>query len=59
MNKQKVYKYGFFSMIGLSLLYMFNGRVKTTVDEGAQKTKETVTSGLGKAKNFFSDQSDQ
>lgn len=59
MNKEKVYKYGFFSMIGLSLLYIFNGRVKTAIDAGAQKTKETVTSGLEKAKSFFSDQSDR
>jgi hypothetical protein len=47
MDRQKVYKYGFFSMIGAFLLYLFSDGIKNAVDQGAKK-----------AKGFFADAPD-
>lgn len=55
MNEQKVYKYGFFSMIVFFFLYLFSDKVKTTVDSGAKKASDMTKNGFAKVKNVFAD----
>jgi hypothetical protein len=53
MNQQKVYKYGFISMVVFFFLYLFSNKVKTTVDSGAKKASDMAKDGIGKVKNAF------